>query len=64
MRYRASSANGELPCGIEVNTMPKKGKRKTNKKQRPDILAWITRLAAAAFWVLRLFFLLWDRFSR
>ena len=32
MRYRAHRPNGELPCGIEVNAMPKKITRKAGKK--------------------------------
>ena len=31
MRYRAHRPNGELPCGIEVNAMPKKVTRKAGK---------------------------------
>ena len=44
--------------------MPKKGKRKTNKKQRRDILSLGARLAAVTYWVLRIIFLLYDRFCQ
>ena len=61
---QGSSSNGESPCGIEVNAMAHKSRKHAKKKQRLDVLSWVTRLAAATFWVLRLVFLLWDRFSR
>lgn len=64
VEYRASSSNGEPPCRIEVNAMPKKGKRKAHKKQRQGVLAWMAHLAAATYWVLRIIFLLYDRFCQ
>ena len=64
MRYRASSIRWEAALGFEVNTLAKKASRKTRKEQRRDVLGWIRDLAAVAFWVLRILFLLWDRFSR
>ena len=65
VEYRDSSVqNGKPPCRIEVYTMPAKGKRKANKKQRRKSPARIDIFAAATFWVLRIIFLLWDRFSR
>ena len=64
MSDRDSSSNGEPPCRIEVKAMPKKGKRKLNKKQWPDNLRWVTYLAAATYWVVRTILLLWDWFTR
>ena len=64
MKCRASSSEGKPPCGNEVNVMPKTGKRKANEKQRRDVLDRIAHLAAAAYWVLRIIFLLWDKFSQ
>jgi len=49
MRYRAHRPNGELPCGIEVNAMPKKVTRKAGKKQRRTFLDRIDKIAAAVF---------------
>ena len=60
MRYRAHRSNGESPCGIEVNTMPAKGKRKTNKKQRRSFLPWIDKIAAAFFWIVKTIILIID----
>ena len=53
MRYRAHRPNGELPCRIEVNAMPKKVTRKTNRKQRRSLFYRIDIIAAAIYWVLR-----------
>ena len=54
MEYRASSVqNGKPPCRIEVYTMPAKGKRKANKKQRRKSPARIDIFAAALYWVVK-----------
>ncbi len=64
MRYRAHRPNGEPPCGIEVNAMPEKVKRKARKKQRRSILPWIDKIAAATFWIVKTVLLLIDWFTR
>ena len=60
---QGSSSDGKPPCGIEVHTMPKKGRRKPQKKQRRDVLDRIAHLAAATYWVVRLILLVWERFA-
>ena len=58
---------GSLPCGKEVIALryyEQKRRRRTKKKQRHTFLDLIDKYAVAGYWVLRLCFLLWDRFSR
>lgn len=59
---------GDPPCGKEVIALRKKANTKrrkfTNKKQWRDYLSGISHLDAAAYWVIRLVLLLWDRFAR
>lgn len=64
MRYRVHRPNGELPCGIEVNAMPKEVTRKAGKKQRRSFLPWIDKIAAAVFWIVKTVLLLIDWFAR
>ena len=39
-----------------------KDRKHTKKKQRRDYLAGLHHVLAAAYWLVRLLFLLWDRF--
>ena len=64
MRYRAHRPNGELPCGIEVNAMPKKVTRKTNRKQRRNLSDRIDKIAAAIYWVVKTVLLIVEWLSR
>ncbi len=65
MKDRASSFNGEPPCGSEVKFMSeKKGLKHSRKKQRRSILPWIDKIAAASYWVVKTILLLVDWFNR
>ena len=65
MKCRASSFSGEPSCGFEVKIMSsKKAKKSTNKKQRRTFLPWIDKIAAAAYWVVKIILLLVDYFNR
>ena len=58
-------STGIIPADWQVNAMAhKKGHKHTsNKKQRGDRLTGLTHKLAALYWLLRIVFLLWDRFS-
>ena len=68
MSIRGSSSNGEPLCEREVIALRNKAKkpkrRIAQKKQRRDYLRRINHLAAATYWVIRIFLLLWDKFTR
>ena len=49
---QGSSVNGEPPCGIEVQAMPK-GRRRAKRKQRRSFLPWIDKIAAAIYWIVK-----------